>query len=94
MTLGALEALEKTDIEPGKDLVIVSIDAQKEMIDKLKQGVVNCVVECNPDAGVFVKNAISRYLARGADAIPREIYVHETVFSSDMDFDQIPPRNY
>ena len=64
------------------------------MIDKLKQGVVNCVVECNPDAGVFVKNAISRYLARGADAIPREIYVHETVFSSDMDFDQIPPRNY
>lgn len=94
MTLGALEALEKTDIEPGKDLVIVSIDAQKEMIDKLKQGIVNCVVECNPDAGVFVKNAISRYLARGADAIPREIYVHETVFSSDMDFDQIPPRNY
>lgn len=94
MTIGALEALEETDIEPGKELIIVTIDAQKEMIDNLKEGLVNCVVECNPEAGVFVKNAINRYLERGADAIPREIYVHETVFSSDMDFSQIPPRNY
>lgn len=94
MTIGALEALEETDIVPGKDVIIVTIDAQKEMIDNLKKGLVNCVVECNPEAGVFVKNAINRYLKRGADAIPKEIYVHETVFSSDMDFNQIPPRNY
>lgn len=94
MTIGALEALKQTDIVPGKDIVIVTIDAQKEMIDNLKNGIVNCVFECNPDAGIFVKNAISRYLSRGRSAVPKEIYVHETVFSSDMDFDQIPPRNY
>ena len=50
------------------------------MIDNLKNGIVNCVVECNPDAGIFVKNAISRYLSRGRSAVPKEIYVHETVF--------------
>ncbi|WP_265455129.1 ABC transporter substrate-binding protein [Enterococcus sp. HY326] len=93
MTLGAMEALGAAGVTPGKDIIIVSIDAQKNMIDKLKAGEVNCVVECNPNQGIYVRNAIKRFL-EGKTDLPKEIYVHETVFSDDMDFSQIPPRNY
>lgn len=91
MTHGALEALETTNIVPGKDLVIVTIDAQEDMIKKLREGVVNCVVECNPNAGWFVANAINRYF--DGKELSHEIYMPETVFS-ESNLDAIPTRNY
>lgn len=91
MTLGALEAIKQTDIVPGKDLVIVTIDAQEEMIEKLRAGSVNCVVECNPDAGWYVASAIDRYFS--GKQLAREIYMFETVFS-ESNLDTIPTRNY
>ena len=91
MTHGALEALEATDIVPGKELVIVTIDAQEDMIKKLREGVVNCVVECNPNAGWFVANAINRYF--DGKELSHEIYMPETVFS-ESNLDAIPTRNY
>lgn len=91
MTHGALEALEETDIIPGKDLVIVTIDAQEDMIKKLRASIVNCVVECNPNAGWFVANAINRYF--DGKELSHEIYMPETVFS-ETNLDTIPTRNY
>ncbi|WP_321388352.1 ABC transporter substrate-binding protein [uncultured Enterococcus sp.] len=91
MTHGALEALEETDIIPGKDLVIVTIDAQEDMIRQLRAGVVNCVVECNPNAGWYVANAINRYF--DGKELSHEIYMPETVFS-ESNLDTIPTRNY
>ncbi|MCB5951982.1 ABC transporter substrate-binding protein [Enterococcus sp. BWT-B8] len=94
MTHGALEALKKTDIVPGEDIVIVTIDAQEDMIEKLRAGEVNCVVECNPNAGWFVANAIERYFASdNKEDFVREIYMFETVFS-ETNLDKIPTRNY
>lgn len=92
MTLGALEALKETNIAPGSDLIIVSIDGQENMIEQLQEGNVNCVVECNPNAGWYVANAIQRYFK--GHKIAQEIYVPETVFSDQGDLDHIPPRNY
>lgn len=92
MTLGALEALEKTEIQPGKDLIIVTIDGQENIIKKLKTGQVNCVVECNPHAGYYVARAIERYL--DGKVIPHEIYMPETIFSDQNGLDNIPTRNY
>ncbi|MBU5584217.1 substrate-binding domain-containing protein, partial [Enterococcus sp. S181_ASV_20] len=59
MTLGALDALDEYQLE--NKFVVVSIDAQKEMIDLLKQRKVNCVVECNPFMGELVANTVKRY---------------------------------
>ncbi|MGC6770102.1 ABC transporter substrate-binding protein [Enterococcus sp. LJL51] len=91
MTHGALEALAKTDVVPGKDIIIVTIDAQEDMIRKLRAGDVNCVVECNPNAGWFVANAIERYFS--GHELAHEIYMPETVFS-ESNLDTIPTRNY
>lgn len=90
MTLGALDALHAHQIE--NKFVIVSIDAQKEMIDLLKQREVNCVVECNPFMGELVANTVRRYFS--AETISADIYVSDTVFSDQNSLSTIPPRNY
>lgn len=90
MTLGALDALEERKM--NNKYVIVSIDAQKEMIDLLKKGEVNCVVECNPFMGYLVANTVKRYFDKVT--IPEDIYVSDTVFSDQNDLTTIPPRNY
>ena len=90
MTLGALDALEDHQLE--NKFVIVSIDAQKEMIELLKQGKVNCVVECNPFMGELVANTVKRYFDN--KTISEDIYVSDTVFSDQNSLSTIPPRNY
>lgn len=94
MTLGALDALKETAIQPGKDLIIVTIDGQENIIEELRAGRVNCVVECNPQAGYYVARAIERRLDGDNKQIPHEIYMPETVFSDQGDLDSIPTRNY
>lgn len=90
MTLGALDALDEYQLE--NKFVVVSIDAQKEMIDLLKQRKVNCVVECNPFMGELVANTVKRYFDN--KTISDNIYVSDTVFSDQNSLSTIPPRNY
>ena len=90
MTLGALDALDEYQLE--NKFVVVSIDAQKEMIDLLKQRKVNCVVECNPFMGELVANTVKRYFDN--KTISEDIYVSDTVFSDQNSLSAIPPRNY
>lgn len=95
MTHGALEAIEQTDLIPGKDIIIVTIDAQADMIEKLKKGIVNSVVECNPEVGFDVANIVNRYFSNFYDGkvIPKDIYIYETVFT-EQNIENIPTRNY
>ncbi len=51
MTLGVIEAMEEKGLLPGTDIVIITIDAQQAAIDALREGKVNCVIECNPKTG-------------------------------------------
>lgn len=92
MTLGALAALKETDIILGEELIIVTIDGQEEAINALKQGDINCVVECNPHAGWYVANTVKRYFRD--ETLPAEIYMPETVFSDQGNLASIPTRNY
>jgi simple sugar transport system substrate-binding protein len=92
MTLGALDAMKEKDINPGKDIVIVTIDAQQAAIDALKRGEVNCVVECNPKQGPDVMR-LAGYLARG-ETIPRITNMTERVFYEWDDLSELPPRGY
>lgn len=95
MTHGALEALKQTDLISGKDIVIVTIDGQNDMIQKLKAGIVNSVVECNPEMGFEVVNVINRYFSGFYEnkEIPKEVYIYETIFTQ-QNSKNIPTRNY
>ena len=92
MALGILEVMKESGIVAGQDIIIVTIDGQAEMIENLRAGKVNCVVECNPNAGWYVRNTIKRYLK--GNPIPNEIYMPETVFSDKGNLESIPPREY
>lgn len=93
MTLGALEAIEAKGLRPGQDIVIVSVDGEQAAIDLLKQGKINCVVECTPMLGDMIMN-LSKRLVRG-EKVDRVMYSEETVFSDlDEGMLSIPPRGY
>jgi simple sugar transport system substrate-binding protein len=92
MTLGAIDAMKERKINPGKDIVIVSIDAEQAAIDALIRGEINCVVECNPKQGPDIIN-LAIQLARG-ETIPRIIYMNEEVFTEWDDLSNLEPRGY
>ncbi|NLW20692.1 MAG: substrate-binding domain-containing protein [Clostridiales bacterium] len=93
MTLGAIEAIEEAGLSPGQDIIIITIDGEQGAIDLLKQGKINCVVECTPLLGDLIMDLAQR-LARGED-IPRVSHPKERVFSEfDEDVQRIPPRGY
>ncbi|MDD4080984.1 MAG: ABC transporter substrate-binding protein [Eubacteriales bacterium] len=93
MTLGAIETIEQKGLNPGKDMVIISVDGEQGAIDLLKQGKINCVVECTPMLCDMIMDLAQR-LARG-ETIDRITYSEETVFSDfDPDVLSIPPRWY
>ncbi len=93
MTLGAIEAIEAAGMTPGKDIVIITVDGEQGAIDLLKQGKINCVVECTPKIGDIIMS-LSKKLAAG-ESIERYTYSKETVFSEfDADLQNIPERGY
>lgn len=93
MALGAISAIEKAGLEPGKDIIIITVDGEQSAIDLLKEGKINCVVECEPDIGETVMG-LAQKLAAGEE-IPRVTYSEEQVFTEyDEDLDAIAPRGY
>ena len=92
MTLGAIDAMKERGIRPGLDIVIVTIDAEQAVIDALRCGEVNCVVECNPKQGTDILR-LAANLAQG-ESIPRVTFMHEEVFSENDDLNRILLRGY
>lgn len=93
MTLGAIEAIQAEGIRPGRDIVIITVDGEQGAIDLLKQGSINCVVECTPKIGDIIMSLAKR-LAAG-ESVERYTYSDETVFTEfDENLQDIPPRGY
>ena len=93
MTLGAVESIEAGGMIPGKDIVIITVDGEQGAIDLLKQGKINCVVECTPMLGDIIM-VLAKKLVAGEE-IPRVIYSEETMFTEfDDNLLSIPPRGY
>ncbi len=92
MTLGALPEIENSDLVPGQDIIIISIDAGQEAIDVLKEGRINCVVECTPNLGDELMETALRL--KNGEQVEAVIHPVEQVFSDEMDVDSIGPRGY
>ncbi len=84
MTLGALDVLDRHGIAAGKDLIVISVDGEKEAVDALKQGRINCVVQCTPYLGGSVMSLV-RALTEGRP-VPK---VSHPVEGSWSDFDDL-----
>ena len=93
MALGAISVMEEAGLVPGEDIIIITVDGEQAAIDLLKQGRINCVVECKPDIGEMVME-LAKQLASGGE-IPRITHTQEQVFTEfDENLDAIAPRGY
>lgn len=92
MTLGAIPEIEEAGYTPGKDMIIISIDGGQEAIDVLKEGRINCVVECTPMLGSKLMETALK-LKEGQE-VERLIHPEEMVFSDEDDLSKIGPRGY
>ena len=92
MTVGALPEIEQAGYRPGQDMIIISIDGGQEAIDILKQGKINCIVECTPMLGsILMETALA---VKEGKPVDRVIHPVERSFCSDDDLDALPPRGY
>ena len=84
MTLGVLDILEQKGIQPGKDILLITVDGEKEAVDALKNGKINCVVQCTPKLGPAVM-ALVKSLTSG-QKVSKVTHPEEGVFT---DFDDL-----
>lgn len=92
MTLGALPVIEEAGQRPGEDIIVISIDGGQDAIDVLRQGKINCIVECTPKLGREVMETVIRLKKGGR--VEREIHPDEAVFSDEQDLSDLEPRGY
>lgn len=92
MALGAIQAIEEAGLKPGKDILIVSIDALKEAIQAIVDGKLNCTVECNPLFGPKIFDTIEQ-LKKG-ETVPRKTYNKDELFDSSNAAARVASRQY
>jgi galactofuranose transport system substrate-binding protein len=86
MAIGAIQALKAAGMIPGKDVLLVSVDGEKDALKAIVAGELGASVECNPRFGPKVFDVIEKHL-RG-EKIPIKI------INKDRFFDNDNARNY
>ena len=84
MTLGVLDILEQKGIQPGKDILLITVDGEKEAVEALKEGKINCVVQCTPNLGPAAMSLVKKLTA--GEEISKIMHPEEGMFT---DFDNL-----
>ena len=84
MTLGVLDILEQKGIRPGKDILLITVDGEKEAVEALKEGKINCVVQCTPKLGPAVMSLVKKLTS--GEQISKITHPEEGMFT---DFDNL-----
>jgi ABC-type sugar transport system substrate-binding protein len=92
MALGAIEAIEEFGLRPGKDILLISVDATIQAFKAMSIGKLNFVVECNPLLGPQLMKAV-KDIVEGKDP-PMKIITSESVFPADTAKKEMANREY
>lgn len=88
MALGAIEALKEAGLVPGKDVIVLSVDATAGAFKAMLAGDLNVTVECNPLLAPQVYEAALK--AANGEKLPKWIPSQEGVFrATDPNLQQI-----
>ena len=63
MAIGAIIALKGAGINPGKDVIVVSIDGERDALKAIIANDLFATIECNPFMGAITFDVIERHLA-------------------------------
>lgn len=95
MAIGAVQAIEDSKdpgLRPGKDILIIGVDAVKQGFELLVQRKINALVECNPLLGkIVLKVALEVLAGRG---FPPTMFMEEKVFTVHNAQAALPSRKY
>ncbi len=58
MALGAIQAIKEAGLKPGKDIIIVGVDAVKGAFEAMVAGEMNASIECSPLLGPQAVQAV------------------------------------
>jgi galactofuranose transport system substrate-binding protein len=92
MAIGAIQALEEAGFKPGKEVVIVSIDAAHGAFKAMIEGKLNCTIECNPLLGPQLMKAVVDYMS-GKD-LPIRMITSEGVYPAETARRYMAGRDY
>jgi ABC-type sugar transport system substrate-binding protein len=92
MALGAIQAIKEAGLKPGKDIIIVGVDAVKGAFEAMVAGEMNCSVECSPLLGPQAVQAVTDL--RAGKKLPPRIWTIEGIFDQTNAAAALPSRQY
>ncbi|MDF0603738.1 ABC transporter substrate-binding protein [Psychromarinibacter sp. C21-152] len=84
MALGAIQAIKEAGLDPGNDILIVSIDAVPDIFTAMAEGDANATVELTPNMAGPAFDALEAYLYDGT-VPPKFIQTESTLYTQDDD---------
>ena len=80
MALGAIQALKAAGRQPGKDVIVVSVDGQRAALEAIQAGELGATVESNPRFGPLAFETIDKW--RRGEPIPPKILLTDRLFDA------------
>jgi simple sugar transport system substrate-binding protein len=85
MAIGAIEAIKEAGLQPGVDILVVSVDAIPDIFDSLDAGEANATVELSPFMGGPAFDAVVATL--NGEELPKWIPVGGNLYTNRADYD-------
>ncbi|MBU3183928.1 substrate-binding domain-containing protein [Clostridium estertheticum] len=92
MALGAIDAIKDAGLVPGKDIIVIGIDATKQALLSIKKGEMYSTVECNPLLGPQLMKT-AQQIMEGIE-VPLKIVNAEDVFTKINSAKEFKNRKY
>lgn len=94
MTIGVLQAVREAGLTTGTggDMTLISFDGTKSALEKVKSGVINVDIECNPLQGPYLEEIV-RKLENG-ETVDKINYVEEKIFTQKNVLSVLDDRTY
>lgn len=91
MLIGAIEAMREAGIDPGQDILTISVDAIPDIFQAMIDGDANATVELSPNMGGPAFDAVVAYL--NGEELPRWIPVAGGIFFPDTAAEELARRS-
>ncbi|RYG22908.1 ABC transporter substrate-binding protein [bacterium] len=92
MALGAIQAIQEAGRKPGTEVIVISIDGTKKAFEAMKDGTLNCTVECNPLTGPQLMSTAKEILA--GKTVEKRITYKDAVWEMEQAAAELPNRKY
>ncbi|WP_246589788.1 ABC transporter substrate-binding protein [Marinobacterium ramblicola] len=91
MALGAVQAIKEAGLNPGEDILVVSIDAVPDIFKAMAEGDTNATIELNPHLGGPAFDAINT--AKSGGEVPKWIKANGPLYLPDTAAEEYKKRS-